>query len=236
MKVFVCFLASCITVAFCSVKDKSLDHNKSYGSEKEYGNEKKYGYEVKDKSHGYDDDSHKKAYGSEKEYGKEKKYGYESHDKSSSHGDNPHDHSDYSQDQPRDAQHGYGAEHTIQYTFHGKYTGHCGQDGFYYADHDSFVICSNDNAYVQPCAPGSRNSGLHSYNYGDNYSYRDFCDVNLVDHGYGVKGKHGYDDHLTTGGYAKDHYGSYDRYDRENYSRDDSHLSDAGPFYRGWIF
>ena len=35
----------------------------------------------------------------------------------------------------------------------------CGTDGFYYKDARSFVICSNGNAYVQPCAPGSRNSG-----------------------------------------------------------------------------
>ena len=76
-----------------------------------------------------------------------------------------------------------------QYIYHGKYEGYCAQDGFYYRDHGSFVICSNNNAYVQPCAPGSRNSGFDNYNFGDNYYYRDFCDINLVDQGYGVQNK-----------------------------------------------
>ena len=64
--------------------------------------------------------------------------------------------------------------------------GKCGNDGFYYKDHYSFVICSNGNSYVQPCAPGSRNSNYGRYSYGHNYHYRDFCDVNLVDYGYGA--------------------------------------------------
>jgi len=65
-------------------------------------------------------------------------------------------------------------------------TGKCGNDGFYYKDHYSFVICSNGNSYVQPCAPGSRNSHYGRYSYGHSYYYRDFCDVNLVDYGYGA--------------------------------------------------
>jgi len=64
--------------------------------------------------------------------------------------------------------------------------GKCGNDGFYYKDHYSFVICSNGNSYVQPCAPGSRNSPYGRYSYGHSYYYRDFCDVNLVDYGYGA--------------------------------------------------
>ena len=72
-----------------------------------------------------------------------------------------------------------------QYIFHGQYLGQCFNDGFYYGDESSFIVCSHGNAYRQPCAPGSRNLDLHSYRYGGNYNYRDFCDVNLVQHGYG---------------------------------------------------
>jgi hypothetical protein len=45
-------------------------------------------------------------------------------------------------------------------------------------------MCSNGNAYVQRCAPGSRNSGYNRYQKGNAYVYNDFCDVNLVDYGY----------------------------------------------------
>ena len=82
--------------------------------------------------------------------------------------------------------------HDRKYTYHGSYNDNgnnrCDHDGFYYRNHDSFVICSNNNAYVQPCAPGSRNSDASRYQYGNDYYQRDFCDVNLVDHGYGVNG------------------------------------------------
>ena len=87
-----------------------------------------------------------------------------------------------------------------QNIYHGKYEGYCGDDGFYYNDEGSFVICSNRNAYMQPCAPGSRNSGMESYNFGDNYNYRDFCDVNLVDEGYGVD-QYGYEYYPAANGY-----------------------------------
>merc|ERR1712226_318792 len=40
-----------------------------------------------------------------------------------------------------------------------RFIGKCGNDGFYYNDANSFVICSNGNAYYQPCAPGSKNKG-----------------------------------------------------------------------------
>ena len=71
--------------------------------------------------------------------------------------------------------------------------GKCGNDGFYFNDYDSFVICSNGNAYVQPCAPGSKNSALDTYHHGNSYYYRNFCDVNLVDDGYTLRhaGYHG---------------------------------------------
>ena len=64
--------------------------------------------------------------------------------------------------------------------------GACGNDGFYHNGYDSFTICSNGNAYHQRCAPGSRNSGNSHYTKGSYYSHSDFCDVNLVDHGYGA--------------------------------------------------
>ena len=73
------------------------------------------------------------------------------------------------------------------YQYHGKYEGKCDNDGLYYRDHKSFVICSNGNSYVQPCAPGTRNSVYDKYAFGGYYSYADFCDVNLTDFGYAAK-------------------------------------------------
>ena len=77
-----------------------------------------------------------------------------------------------------------------QYLYHGKYEDTCDNDGFYYKDEENFVMCSNGYAFVQPCAPGTRNSGYINFAQGQSYYYRDFCDVNLVDEGYGVQ--HGY--------------------------------------------
>merc|ERR1712226_122553 len=69
----------------------------------------------------------------------------------------------------------------------------CGNDGFYYNDANSFVICSNGNAYYQPCAPGSKNKGHSHYTHGGKYGVADFCGVNLVDYGYGAhKGGYGH--------------------------------------------
>ena len=80
------------------------------------------------------------------------------------------------------------------YTYQGRYPGKCGNDGLYFRDEKSFVFCSNGNSYVQPCAPGSRNSAYGKYSYGGKYDYRDFCDVNLVDEGYAAKHSgYGYD-------------------------------------------
>ncbi|ELU05639.1 hypothetical protein CAPTEDRAFT_217485 [Capitella teleta] len=76
--------------------------------------------------------------------------------------------------------------------YHGKYEGECGDDGFYYNDEFSIVICSNGNAHIQPCAPGSKNSAKEHYQQGTTYVYRDFCDVNLVDDGYALN--HGISD------------------------------------------
>lgn len=85
------------------------------------------------------------------------------------------------------ASHAPAAFHHGPYAFRGYYPGKCGNDGFYYRDHYSFVICSNGNSYVQPCAPGSRNSAYGRYSHGHTYHYRDFCDVNLVDYGAGAR-------------------------------------------------
>ena len=83
---------------------------------------------------------------------------------------------------------GYG-----RYVYQGRYPGKCGADGLYFRDEKCFVFCSNGNSYVQPCAPGSRNSAYGKYSYGGKYDYRDFCDVNLVDEGYAAKhGGYGY--------------------------------------------
>lgn len=72
-----------------------------------------------------------------------------------------------------------------RYYFGGIYRGSCYNDGLYYMDETNFVICSNGNAYIQPCAPGTKSSGQHRYSPGYYYGYSDFCDVNLVDMGYG---------------------------------------------------
>ena len=80
--------------------------------------------------------------------------------------------------------------------------GKCGNDGFYMNDAHSFVICSNGNAYVQPCAPGTRNNPA-KYSYGSYYTQGDFCNENLNDHGYGAHGHYGH----YYGGYPYGYYG-----------------------------
>ena len=162
MNVTICVIVAFAAAVNCDVK---ADANKQYGhAEKGYGKVKAYGDE-KAYEHG------------EKSYAKDDHYNKDHHDK---------DHYGY------DGEYRHGIAYNKQYMYHGKYGGQCDQDGFYYKDYYSFVICSNNNAYVQPCAPGSRNSGHDSYDYGDNYYYRDFCDVNLVDHGYGAQGHYSY--------------------------------------------
>merc|ERR1711894_565426 len=88
------------------------------------------------------------------------------------------------------------------YSYNGRYAGKCGNDGFYYNDANSFVICSNGNAYYQPCAPGSKNKGHSHYTHGGKYGVADFCGVNLVDYGYGAhKGGYGHS-HGHSAGYG----------------------------------
>jgi len=96
---------------------------------------------------------------------------------------------------------GYGG---VRYGYHGKYPGKCGNDGFYLNDAASFVICSNGNAYVQPCAPGTRNNPT-KYSYGSYYTQNDFCNENLNDHGYGAAAHAGYRGY--NGGYNGGYYG-----------------------------
>ena len=101
-----------------------------------------------------------------------------------------------------------------------RFPGKCGNDGFYYKDHGSFVICSNGNAYDQHCAPGSRNSGVEHYSHGNHYYYRDFCDVNLVDYGYGAAhgsyGSAGYGNVYGNGYASGNSYAHGNRYSRGN--------------------
>jgi hypothetical protein len=103
------------------------------------------------------------------------------------------------------------------FTYHGKYPGSCGYDGLYYKDDYSFVYCSNGNAYVQPCAPGTRNSAYGTYSSGNSYGYRDFCDVNLVDYGYAAYHGHGYGHGHGHGGYDGGYGGGYGGYGHGGY-------------------
>ena len=98
------------------------------------------------------------------------------------------------------------------YSYQGRYPGKCGNDGLYFRDSKSFVFCSNGNSYVQPCAPGTRNSAYGKYSYGGKYGYSDFCDVNLVDDGYAAKYSYGRRDY----GYDRDYDRGYD-YGRRDY-------------------
>jgi hypothetical protein len=63
--------------------------------------------------------------------------------------------------------------------------GTCSNDGLYYKDDSTFVICSNGYASEQPCPPGTKTGGYPSYQAGYYYGYTDLCSVNLVDYGYG---------------------------------------------------
>ena len=114
------------------------------------------------------------------------------------------------------------------HTYHGHYSGKCGNDGLYFRDSKSFVFCSNGNSYEQPCAPGTRNSAYGKYSYGGKYNYRDFCDVNLVDEGYAAKHagygyNNGYNNNYNDGyGYDNNRYDrghdrDYDGYGRRDY-------------------
>ena len=97
------------------------------------------------------------------------------------------------------------------------------------------MICSNGNAYEQPCAPGSRNSGYNRYQYGNDYYYHDFCDVNLVDEGYAVRHGYGdaYDRQYNYDGYG---YGYNKGYEHDNYVvRDGYNRGYAGNYGRKGI-
>ena len=70
------------------------------------------------------------------------------------------------------------------YVYHGKYPGECSYDGLYYNDETSFIFCTHGFSYNQKCSPGTRNSAYSKFSYGESYSTRDFCDVNLIKDGY----------------------------------------------------
>ena len=187
----------------CAILGVALAAVEDKGQKKEsYGNERTYGKEEE----GYG--------GADKQYGYEKEHNYETKKASPPKPYHPNSYDDKAD---------YGQRHT----YHGIYEGKCDNDGFYYKNYNSFIICSNNNAYEQACAPGSRNSAHDAYNYGGNYHYRDFCDINLVDYGYGTKGYHGYDDARPyyegpyyQGGYKSGYYGGYDKkpyYERPYY-------------------
>ena len=97
------------------------------------------------------------------------------------------------------------------------------KDGLYYKDEYSFVFCSNDYNYVQPCSPGTRNSEYEKFNYGDKYSYRDFCDVNLVDGGYASHDGYGYE-------YVKPSYNG-PKYEEPEYKEPQTYDGPAEPKY-----
>ncbi|KAK2149821.1 hypothetical protein LSH36_435g00001 [Paralvinella palmiformis] len=108
--------------------------------------------------------------------------------------------------------------------FQGFGYGKCTSDGLYYNNKYSFMICSNGNAYEQHCAPGSMNSGYERYEFGKDYYYHDFCDVNLVDTGYTTQQGYGdgygagYDGHEAE--YHHEHHGN------EGYAVLEKHESD----------
>ena len=200
MKIIIVCSVACLVLASVGVKAQDKKgygyghENDVYVDDKAYGNEKEYVHE----EHGYD---HGKESYDKDSYDKDS-YDKDSYDKDS------HGKDSYGKDDDYNVEYRHGVAYNKQYVYHGKYSGHCGKDGFYYKDAKSFVICSNNNAYVQPCAPGSQNSAHDAYNYGGNYYYRDFCDVNLVDHGYGAQRHHGYQVPAAKGyGYHDGYYG-----------------------------
>jgi hypothetical protein len=191
-----------------------------YGYDRDYG----YGYGYGRVGYGYGYDRHDRGYGRyDRGYNRydhdHDSYDHDSYDhddhKHNSY-DNDHDHAyapkkdDYAPKKDDYAPKKPAKKESYGVGYHGKYTGKCGYDGLYYRDSKSFIFCSNGNSYVQPCAPGTRNSSYRKYSYGKNYTYRDFCDVNLVDDGYGVKKGYGKKDDgygKKDDGYGKKHEG-----------------------------
>ena len=92
-------------------------------------------------------------------------------------------------------------------------TGKCIEDGLYYRDEGHFVVCIHKQAFLQPCAPGSRNGKAKNFRFGDYYTYADFCEVNLVDYGYAAK----HSRYIDLG--AKPHPNSYDNTNKQYYEQ-----------------
>ena len=184
-----------IIAAFIAVAAASQTYNEkevpSYGyGRRDYG----YGYDRRFNGYGYDrkDDY---AYG-RRDYGygydrRDYGYGYDkkadySHDVKPVYNEKDHYAPEVKPVYNKKSDYGY-EKKSYGIKYYGKYPGKCGNDGLYFRDEKSFVFCSNGNSYVQPCAPGTRNSPYQKYSHGATYSYRDFCDVNLVDEGYAAK-------------------------------------------------
>ena len=72
--------------------------------------------------------------------------------------------------------------------------GPCSNDGFYFNDATSLTFCSNGNGYRLHCAPGTQNQAGRHFS----KSYRDFCNVNLNDYGYGAS-KYGSQNSFSAG-------------------------------------
>lgn len=58
--------------------------------------------------------------------------------------------------------------------------GTCRDDGLYYNNQHSFVMCAGNNYYIQPCPPGTMNRPFQGYNGNQPFRFENFCDVNLV--------------------------------------------------------
>merc|ERR1711909_66906 len=92
-----------------------------------------------------------------------------------------------------------------------RFIGKCGNDGFYYNDANSFVICSNGNAYYQPCAPGSKNKGhSHGHSHGNRgHSVGHSTSYSHTSHGtHGSHGNRGHS-HGHSGYGVQNSYGSH---------------------------
>jgi hypothetical protein len=122
-----------------------------------------------------------------------------------------------------------------KYYYGGKFQGSCSNDGLYYKDDTTFVICSNGYASEQPCPPGTKTGGYPSYQAGYYYGYTDLCSVNLVDYGYGPSSYVSAPEKESTQAgykeksYAYDEKKEYNSYGKEAYSTSRSTSYTAAP-------
>ena len=209
-------LAVCVAVAAASQtydkrevrsygkRDYGYDRGYGYDDDYDYGyGRRDYGYGRRDYGYGRRDYGYgRRDYGyGRRDYGYGRRdYGYDndySYDKKDDYKEPEYKEVEYKEPEYKEPEYkepeykddDYSSYGTVYY---GKYDGKCGNDGLYYRDEKSFIFCSNGSSYVQPCAPGTRNSAYSKYDKGAKYNYRDFCDVNLVDDGYAAKKKASY--------------------------------------------